>query len=147
MNYQERKGNLFDLDEKYVLAHCISLDCQMQKGIALEFDKRFKGMKSWLISMVRDNGYNYPKTIPAYKNKKLRVFNLITKDKYWGKPTYATITVCISEMADFCKRHDVKYLGMPKIGCGLDRLDWDRVSSIIKEEFKDIDIDIQVLYL
>lgn len=104
-------------------------------------------MKSWLISIVKANGYNYPKTIPAYKDGKLRVFNLITKNKAWEKPTYATITACISEMADFCKRHDVKYLGMPKIGCGLDKLDWDRVSSIIKEEFKDIDIDIQVLYL
>lgn len=147
MKYQESKGDLFDLDEKYVLAQCISLDCIMGKGIALEFNKRFKGMKKWLISLIKTNGYNYPKTIPAYQDKKLRVFNLITKNKAWEKPTYETITVCIKEMADYCRRHNVKYLGMPKIGCGLDRLDWDRVSAIIKEEFQDIDIDIQVLYL
>lgn len=33
---------------------------------------------------------------------------------------------------------------MPKIGCGLDKLEWDKVEEIIKETFKDCDIDILV---
>jgi len=35
MNINEEKGDLFKLDEKYVLAHCISLDCKLGMGIAL----------------------------------------------------------------------------------------------------------------
>lgn len=50
-------------------------------------------------------------------------------------------------MRDFCKCVDVKYLAMPKIGCGLDRLQWSKVREIIKEEFKDLDIEIEVRYL
>lgn len=31
---------------------------------------------------------------------------------------------------------------MPKIGCGLDRLQWDKVKEIIINTFKDIDLEI-----
>jgi hypothetical protein len=36
---------------------------------------------------------------------------------------------------------------MPKIGCGLDGLDWDIVSTLIKGVFSDTDVNIQVYYL
>lgn len=143
----KKKEGLFKLDEKYVLAYCISLDCKLDMGIALEFDKRFKGMKKWLLSLVVANEYNYPITIPTYKDKELKVFNLITKEKYWHKPTYQTIRICIKQMAGYCKRHNVKHLGMPKIGCGLDKLQWGEVKKIMEEEFKDIDINIEIRYL
>jgi hypothetical protein len=35
-------------------------------------------------------------------------------------------------------------LGMPLIGCGLERLKWDKVSEIIKDVFVDTDIEIVV---
>lgn len=67
MKINEEKGDLFKLDNRYVLAHCISLDCEMGKGIAIEFDKRFKGMKSWLKKMITVNDYDLPITIPHIK--------------------------------------------------------------------------------
>lgn len=36
---------------------------------------------------------------------------------------------------------------MPKIGCGLDRLQWGKVREIIKEIFGDLDIEVRVCYL
>lgn len=42
---------------------------------------------------------------------------------------------------------EVKYLAMPKIGCGLDRLQWGKVKEIICEVFKDMDVEILVCYL
>lgn len=38
----------------------------------------------------------------------------------------------------------VTKLAMPKIGCGLDILEWNKVSEIIKDVFKDTDIEILV---
>jgi O-acetyl-ADP-ribose deacetylase (regulator of RNase III) len=73
-----------------------------------------------------------------------RVFNLITKGRYYGKPTYQTIEKTIIEMKNICADNNIKYLAMPKIGCGLDRLSWGKVREIIKEQFKDIDIEILV---
>lgn len=36
---------------------------------------------------------------------------------------------------------------MPKIGCGIDRLNWKKVSEIIKEIFEDVDIEIIIYTL
>lgn len=148
MILNESKGNLFELDnEKYAYAHCISLDCEMGKGIAVDFNKRFKGMRKFLINIIKADDLNFPKTIPCFKNGKLLVFNLITKKSYWGKPTYDTISKCIEQMAEQCQRHQIRYLAMPKIGCGLDRLQWAKVREIIIQNFKDMDITIEIRYL
>lgn len=146
MILNEKKGNLFELDKKYALAHCISLDCEMGKGIAVEFNKEFRGMKNYCKRVIEFNNLSFPCVIP-YLNNNQDVFNLITKKFYYGKPTYETIRNCISEMAFMCKQFNIKYLGIPKIGCGLDRLQWGKVREIIEEEFKDIDIEIEVRYL
>ena len=71
----------------------------------------------------------------------------MTKKYYYGKPTYETISKCIKDIAYLCRKLDIKYLGLPKIGCGLDKLQWEKVRKIIKEEFKDLDIEIEVRYL
>lgn len=104
-------------------------------------------MKKFLIRKIQANELNFPITIPYFKDKKLLVFNLITKKSYYGKPTYQTITKCIEQIVEQCERHDIKYLAMPKIGCGLDRLQWGKVREIILDKFKDTDITIEVRYL
>lgn len=45
------------------------------------------------------------------------------------------------------KNGNIKRLVMPKIGCGLDRLSWEKVEPMIKEIFKNLDIEIIICYL
>lgn len=45
------------------------------------------------------------------------------------------------------RRCDIKYLGIPKLGCGLDKLQWKKVKEIIEEVFSDMDIEIEIRYL
>lgn len=152
MIYNEQKGNLFDLDDKYALAHCISYDTDnlisWSKGIVVDFRRKFKGLKEYVHKVVIENNLSYPCVVPYidYYNKRI-VFNLITKEYYFSKPTYKSMTKCIKDMVYLCRKLDIKYLGLPKIGCGLDKLSWSKVREIIKEEFKDLDIEIEVRYL
>lgn len=150
MIYNEQKGNLFELDSKYALAHCISYDTDNPKswnlGIVTEFKKRFKGIKEYTNKFIKENNLSYPCVVLYNKNERV-IFNLVTKKYYYGKPTYETISKCIKDMAYLCKTMNIKHLGLPKIGCGLDRLQWSKVRKIIKEEFKDLDIQIEVRYL
>ena len=74
-------------------------------------------------------------------------YMLITKDKYWQKPTYASLSGAVDNMRKCCEAMGIKKLVMPKIGCGLDRLNWGMVKQIIKEKFVETDIDIIVCYL
>lgn len=50
-------------------------------------------------------------------------------------------------MKSFLIEYGITKLAMPKIGCELDRLEWEKVKNIIKEVFADVDIEIVVRYL
>ncbi|MNP82819.1 hypothetical protein D3C76_1815830 [compost metagenome] len=50
-------------------------------------------------------------------------------------------------MRDVCVEQEISKLAMPQIGCGLDRLKWDKVSSIIQDTFADTDVEIVVCTL
>ncbi|WP_279146028.1 MULTISPECIES: macro domain-containing protein [Clostridium] len=134
----EKKMDLFDADEKYYFVQCISADFAMGKGIAVEFIKKFN-TKSKLQSMWKGQKPNYPQAILVDK-----VFNLVTKAKYYEKPTYKTIEIAIQDMKGICTQKNIKYLAMPKIGSGLDRLSWPKIRKIIQDVFKDTDIEILV---
>lgn len=62
------------------------------------------------------------------------VYYLITKDRYFNKPTYDDLRLSLRAMYEHMVAHGVPHVGMPEIGCGLDMLVWNQVEMIIKEE-------------
>lgn len=148
MKLIEKKMNLFEVDSKYYFAHCISADAginpkAMGLGIVVEFNKKFH-MKSKIQQYVKDSGQNLKVGQCVIIGK---VVNLITKSKYYGKPTYNTLRMSLEDLKDFVISENIKYLAMPKLGCGLDRLQYGRVRSIIQDVFTGLDIEILVCYL
>jgi len=140
MEYKEAHRNLFSVDfKKYTPAHCISSDCKMGAGIAVPMREKFNlsGLKD-LDPIFRDS----PTCI--FYNK---VYNLITKEKYWHKPTYESIKMSLNNMKLHAEQNEIKHIVMPKIGSGLDRLSWPKVREIIKETFEDTNIEILVCYI
>ena len=75
------------------------------------------------------------------------IYYLITKEKYSNKPTYDTLRSSLESMKHHSVQHKVSHIAMPKIGCGLDRLRWDRVKAMLHDLFKDLDMSITVYYL
>lgn len=143
MIYKEEKRNLFSVDDSYYIAHCISADFALGAGIAVEFNKRFD-MKNILKSKYPNFLHDY--ITYNYNGMALiegRVINLITKERYYNKPTYQSLTEALT-VAKYRIPSTCKKIAMPLIGCGLDRLQWNRVSAIIKEVFADEDIEILV---
>jgi len=144
MIYIEEKRDLFSVSEDYYLAHCISADFGMGRGIVIEFNKRFD-MKHKLQS-------KYPDYINQWHSKRYegdcimegRVLNLITKERYFHKPTYQSLKTALVAMKRICEKESVTKIAMPIIGCGLDKLSWSKVSEIIKEVFDDSNIEILV---
>lgn len=140
MELREEKRNLFTVEDDYYLAHCISADCAMGKGIAVEFEKRFN---------LRDNLLEYAKEEREHPTCILegKVFNLITKEKYWHKPTYATLEGSLIAMKNIVENEGIKKIAMPRIGSGLDKLRWDVVIGLIEKTFEDLDVEILICYL
>lgn len=75
------------------------------------------------------------------------VYYLVTKEKYWHKPTYETLTASLEAMKKHCQKHDAKQVAMPLIGCGLDGLKWPKVCAIIKDVFDDANVTITIYSL
>ena len=145
MIFKEINGDLFESDDKYTLVHCISADCDMGKGIAKTFDSKMPQMKKLLKSTIRENNMKGYFAI-LYLDDIRNVINLITKERYWHKPSYSSLKASLLNAKEITIHNNIKYLAMPVIGCGLDRLQWSKVSVIIKEVFADTDIEIVVYH-
>lgn len=142
MEYKLIQDDVFNHKDCYY-AHCISRDYALGAGIAVEFDKRYD-MRNRLLKLAEEK----PETLDEKCIEVENVFNLITKEKYWEKPSYNSLEESLLEMKEkLSKNKNIKKLVMPKIGCGLDRLSWDKVEPMVQEIFKDLDIEIVVCYL
>ena len=140
-SYEERKGNIFeDLERDIYLVHCISNDFALGAGIAKQIEIRYN-IKQYL----KDNFYQ-KEFIPRCILTK-NIFNLVTKEFYWYKPTYKTLTSALIDLEFQVQELQIKELHMPKIGCGLDRLEWTKVKAIIEEIFQEDEIKIVVYSL
>ncbi len=137
MDFNEIHGNLFDrkLENNEYYVHCISRDYACGAGIAKEFNKRYN-LSLRLLDLSRTSCMVIDDVI-----------SLVTKSKYWQKPTYDSLRKALIDLKDFCGENLVKTLVMPKIGCGLDKLSWKNVKKMLKEIFEDTDINIEVYYL
>lgn len=147
MLYKEEVRDLFTVPEEYYLAHCISADFGMGKGIVVEFNKRFD-MKRKLQSKYLDylNQFTHCR-IGGDCILEGRVLNLITKERYFHKPTINTMRLALQKMKKICLEHNIAKVAMPTIGAGLDRLSWSDVTKQINDVFGDTDIEILVCKL
>ena len=144
MNYREEVRDLFSVPEEYFLAHCISADFAMGKGIVLEFNKRF--------DMKRQLRQKYPGYLAGYRQNPAggdcilegRVLNLVTKERYFHKPTLSTMEAALQKMRELCQEEGIARIPMPAIGAGLDRLPWEEVAARIQQVFGDSGIEILV---
>lgn len=146
MIFREEQGDLFaeEIVHQYALCHCISSDFALGAGIAKVFAKM--GVKKKLRA-------EYPK---RWESRGYCLFvdvdgilaaNLVTKKFAFQKPTLGKLRQSLEDLRVQALERGISRLAMPKIGCGLDKLQWDDVREIIKEVFGADDIEILVRYL
>ena len=136
MEYKEVYGNLFDAPQGFCLAHCIAGDFGMSAGIATQFNDKFN-MKNRLKE-------SYGAVESPMVLKIDNVFNLITKNKSWEKPTYDSLMETLIQLRNMMIEDGDEKLAIPQIGCGLDKLSWNVVRELIVEVFQDTEISITV---
>ena len=139
--YRECQQDLFTVNDYYTFVHCISADLALNKGIALEFQKRFQ---------VRDRiqAKAQPFSIPTghciYTEP---VLSIITEGYSQNRPTYESMYEALFHLQKAVDKLGIEYLAMPLIGCGAGQLKWPIVRALIKDIFEDIDVEILVCYL
>ena len=127
--YSEVQGDVLQSTDS--LAHCISADFKLGAGIARSIKRRFPTQypdKEAIASEV-----TWPQWIPESQRF---VYHLITKVRYFHKPTYKALRLSLEAMKNHAESKNVVRISMPQIGCGLDKLDWSKVRTLIKEVFR-----------
>ncbi len=146
MTFTEEKGDLFteEIIANYALCHCISSDFALGAGIAKVFAKM--GVKKELCEKFpkqwQGRGYCLITEING-----VIVGNLVTKERYFHKPTIDTLRQSLDDFREKVVKLKLQKVAMPKIGCGLDRLDWENVRETIKEVFAETEIDLLVKFI
>lgn len=138
----EIKGDVFDA--KTNLAHCISADGKMAAGIAKAVVRKF-GRKAFRERVLEQKGeVGDAVAVPCGA---IYVYNLITKEFYYQKPSYETLRKSLVSMRDHAVAGEIETIAMPRIGCGLDCLEWPKVRDIINDVFSGTEIAIKVFSL
>ena len=130
----ETRENIFEKNNNIV--HCISNDKSLSKGFAEQIDSHFQSRQF----LKGRHGKVIPQ--PIYENKTL--FHLVTKEKYYDKPTLNRISECLIELKNYCVNNDIFELHMPKICSGLDKFDFKIIRGKIEEIFKESHIKISI---
>lgn len=142
MKYKEFEKDLFTVPKHFALVHCISADVKMGAGIAKLFRRHFPSMAAY----IKDQSPGVGDTV-MYDESNQVVFNLVTKDLYYNKPTYSTLESALSDLREQMIKSGIKKIAMPAIGSGLDKLEWRKVRNIIHRMFKDDDVKIAVCFV
>ena len=72
------------------------------------------------------------------------LFYLVTKKSFYQKTTYQDLWNSLIQLRDQMLSQDFRHLAIPKIACGLDKLNWRVVRSTLKEILRFCGIDILV---
>lgn len=141
MYFHEEQKNLLSVPQGYWIAHCVSGDFTLGAGVAKQINETFNTREA-LKSLWGEEPDLGNCCLPCGN-----VLNLVTKKRYWHKPTLDSLREALEDMRLLIEEEKIKRIAMPRIGCGLDGLSWDHVSVLIQEVFKDSDVEIMVCYL
>lgn len=82
--------------------------------------------------------------VAVLKRQERFIYYLITKERYFDKPTHDDLKSSLSFMKSHSLDCGVSAISMPRIGCGLDGLKWSAVRAVILDVFKDTALKVTV---
>jgi hypothetical protein len=132
----EIEGDLFKSTDS--LAHCVSEDLRMGKGVAVGFVDNF-GRVDELKAQSKKPG-----EVAFLDCGDRFIFYLITKFNFFNIPQYENVWKSLCEMSAICNKNGITKVSMPVIACGLDRLEWKYIKDMIEKAFKDSKVQITI---
>merc|ERR1712129_363910 len=107
-SYELIKGDLFTSPQTSSLCHCVSRDLHMGKGIARIFKQQFGG-----VNVLKKQRAQIGRCAILMRQNRF-IYYLVTKEKYFHKPTYNTLTAAIQSMANHAVINEVSHISLPK---------------------------------
>ena len=103
----------------------------MSDGIARKIWRNFS--TRYPINLDHRLNPLYPQWIPSEKRY---IYRLVTRQKFYNKPTFGTLRASLERMRTHAEERDIRQIGMPCIGSGLNKLEWNVVRQLIQDTFR-----------
>lgn len=135
MNYSESKQDIFKLDKKYYIVHALS----SKYGCFGELSKKLNNLYNIENELNLIGNHTCPDCL-----KISNTYSLIVKTKNTIQPKYEDVEKALLLLKEDVMKSGIKYLAFPKICCGKDKLEWNKIKIMIFNIFKNEDINILI---
>ena len=121
--------------------HCVSKDFKMTGGIAVRFRDKYERVDE-LEAQCPQIG-----DIAVLEHENRYLYYMVTKEKYNDRPRIDDLAQALVNVKRHALKNGVTRINCPKIGCGMDKLKWDKVYPILNGVFSYSGIAITVYYI
>jgi len=140
-NIKEIKGSIFNCPDNFAIAHYISSDLKMNRGITDLIGKVYGNTRPQLLLKK----INVGTTIPININNKI-IFHLITKEIHYHKPKYEDLKASIHNLKLQAIKSNILKIAMPTLHLEPHKFNWSIVKQLIYSEFQNTNIEIHIYY-
>ena len=120
------------LQQPNSIGHCISADARMGKSFADFLSHRIPGLRSTCRKAKLFMGQVFPfwdSTGQRY------IYNLVTKERFCDKPNLSTLSKTLEANKIHAGTNSISTIAIPKLGCGLDQMNWQEVVKLLRDIF------------
>lgn len=132
--FKEEKKDLLSFPVYYSIAHCIPADLSVYGKTANKINEYY----DFLNYFITEDFYDLEAgDVTYYKN----LFTLFPNEAKFTKVKESNLISCLSNLADYCYQDGIKYLAMPRICCGGNKMlinkdnkryaDWEYIKKLI----------------
>ena len=132
------------LQQSHSIGHCISADAKLSKRFAYFLSQRIPGLRDTCRRTKLLTGQTFPFW---HQTGNRYIYNLVTKTKFSEKPNLPTLSLTLEEMKSHAHLYGIPTIAIPKIGCGLDQMNWQEVVKLLRDNFAYSNIRIVVYIL
>ena len=129
------------LQQPNSIGHCISADARMSKGFADFRPRRIPGIRSTCRKARLFMGEVYPFWDSTGKRY---IYILVAKKKFCDKSNLSTLSKTLEAMKIHASMNGISTIAMPKLGCGLDQINWQEAVKLLRDIFAYADVQLVV---
>ena len=75
------------------------------------------------------------------------IYNLVTEERYCNKPNLPTLSKTLEAMKTHASMNGVSTIAIPKLVCGPDQMNWQKVVKLLRDNFAYADVQLVVYTL
>ncbi len=135
------KGNLFDASTD-ALAHGCNVQGKMHQGIAVEFRERYPEMFVDYKQRCEREEFQLGQGYIFCREEKLYIINLATQGEEGARVQH--IDTALAWLARSYMNFRIQSVAMPRIGCGLGKLEWEVVHPLFEKYFENSKLRVEI---